>query len=347
MPTLSADDRAGSEAMLRHGSKSFFAASLLLPRRVRGPATALYAFCRAADDAVDGEGRGPAAAVDALKARLDRIYEGRPRDLLVDRAFASVVEAHAIPRALPDSLIEGFAWDAEGRRYPDLASLEAYALRVAGSVGLMMALVMGCRDEAALARAADLGIAMQYTNIARDVGEDARAGRLYLPADWLAGAGVDPDAFLADPKPSPALFAVVRRLLATADRHYAAARAGIDLLPRPCRPAILAASLVYGDIGTRLRAAGCDPLAGRTVVPKARKAMLIARACAGAFVATRPSHAPAPPAARALVLTVAEAQPPPSPARLGPERLIDILTALETRNRQAANLRPTRMRIAR
>ena len=99
---------------------------------------------------------------------------------------------------MPDALFEGLQWDCEGRRYEDLEALHAYAARVAGAVGVMMALLMGVRDADALARACDLGVAMQLTNIARDVGEDARAGRLYLPLDWLREAGLDPAAFLAD-----------------------------------------------------------------------------------------------------------------------------------------------------
>ncbi len=98
-----------------------------------------------------------------------------------------------------DALLEGFAWDAAGRRYDTLDDLLDYAARVAGAVGAMMAVLMGVRDPALLARACDLGVAMQLTNIARDVGEDARAGRLYLPLAWLREAGIDPDAFLADP----------------------------------------------------------------------------------------------------------------------------------------------------
>ena len=98
-----------------------------------------------------------------------------------------------IPRALPEALLEGFAWDAAGRRYETLDEVEHYAARVAGCVGAMMTLVMGRRDPAILARACDLGVAMQLTNICRDVGEDARAGRLYLPLAWLRDNGIDPD----------------------------------------------------------------------------------------------------------------------------------------------------------
>ena len=142
-------DLAACRTMLRGGSRTFFAASLVLPRRVREPASALYGFCRLADDAIDGEG-GRAAALARLRERLARAYERRPLPLPADRALADVVSRFAIPQALPEALLEGFAWDAEGRRYEDLPALFAYAARVAGSVGAMMAMLMGVRARMAV-----------------------------------------------------------------------------------------------------------------------------------------------------------------------------------------------------
>ncbi|MBD0273222.1 MAG: phytoene/squalene synthase family protein, partial [Acetobacteraceae bacterium] len=273
-----AADLAACRALLRGGSRSFHAASLLLPARVRAPATALYAFCRLADDAVDLDGGRP-AAVARLRERLARAYEGRPLPIPADRAFAAVVSRHGIPRALPEALLEGLAWDAEGgRRYEDLPALEAYAARVAGSVGCMMAVLMGVRDRGALARACDLGVAMQLTNIARDVGEDARAGRLYLPQRWLREGGVDPDAWLARPAFDPALAAVVRRLLRAADELYHRAGAGIAALPAGCRPGIRAAGLLYAGIGREVERRGFDSVGARARVPGSRKAALLLRA---------------------------------------------------------------------
>ena len=202
-------DLAACQAAIRTGSLSFHAASKLLPGKVRDPALALYAFCRIADDAVD-EGHDKAHAVLTLRDRLDLIYEGRPRNAAADRAFASVVEDFDMPRALPEALLEGLAWDAVGRRYDDLSGVLSYSARVAAAVGAMMCVLMRVRNADALARACDLGLAMQLTNIARDVGEDAREGRLFLPQDWLADEGVDPAAFLADPKPNPAIARVTK-----------------------------------------------------------------------------------------------------------------------------------------
>ncbi|AKT37311.1 phytoene/squalene synthase family protein [Chondromyces crocatus] len=280
MPRRSSDaeaDLAACKAILQQGSKSFAAASLLLPERVRNPAAAVYAFCRVADDAVD-EGVGGLDAVRALEGRLARACAGTPDDGPVDRALARVIEAHQLPRVFLEALLEGFAWDAEGRRYETLSALNAYAARVAGAVGAVMATLMGVRSARALARACDLGVAMQLTNVARDVGEDARRGRLYLPEAWLREAGIAPETWLSAPFFDARVGLLVARLLGTAEALYRRADAGIAMLPRDCRPAIRSASLIYGDIGRVIAAQGFDSVSGRAVTSKRRKGVLLLRA---------------------------------------------------------------------
>ncbi len=280
MPPASPDpDLAACRRLLRAGSRTFFLASLLLPRGVRDDATALYAFCRLADDAVDVEPR-PGDALAQLRERLARVYQGRPLPQPADRALAAVVARCDIPRVLPEALLEGFAWDAEGRRYDDLAGVCAYSARVAGTVGAMMAMIMGVRDRDVAARACDLGVAMQLTNIVRDVGEDARAGRLYLPLAWLREAGIDPDAWLARPAPSAALGAVVQRLLAFADTLYWRAAAGIGRLPASCQPGMHAARVLYAEIGREVERRGLDPVSQRAVVAFSRKLQVLTAALA-------------------------------------------------------------------
>jgi 15-cis-phytoene synthase len=270
-------DMAACRSHLRDGSRTFYAASFLLPRKVREPASALYAFCRLADDAVDVQG-GSFAAVETLRRRLERAYCGKPFDNAIDRAFARTIELTAIPRELPEALIDGLAWDAEGRRYEQFSDLAAYAARVAGTVGAMMAVIMGAREPHVIARATDLGVAMQLTNIARDVGEDARAGRIYLPLSWLRSAGIDPDAWLEHQQFSPALASVVQRLLDAADALYERAESGIAGLPRACRPGIRAARLLYAEIGNELRRGELDSVTRRVFVPTALKLRRLARA---------------------------------------------------------------------
>jgi 15-cis-phytoene synthase len=328
-------DLEACRTLMRGGSKSFFTASLLLPARVRAPATGLYAFCRVADDAIDGSAE-PARAVEQLRQRLDAVYAGRPGPELADRALTCVVERHQIPRLLLDALIEGFEWDVAGHHYETIEDLHAYGARVAGTVGAMMALVMETRGPLALARACELGVAMQLTNIARDVGEDARLGRLYLPAQWMREAGLDPEAWRAQPVFDARLGSVVQRLIEESERLYARAECGVPALPRDCRPGIQAARLVYGEIGQALQRAGLDSVNRRTVVPRSRQLKLVVRSLLSTVVP--PGHPltaggalPPLPAVRFLVDAAASEQ---LPQRTFYQRTVRVLDLLERQERQ-------------
>jgi phytoene synthase len=268
--------------ILERGSKSFAAAGRLLPAEVRGDVAVFYAFCREADDAIDFA-KEPARASAALHGRLDAIFAGEPGPNPVDRALSQVARARNLPRAPFDGLLEGFAWDAEGRRYETLSEVRSYAVRVASTVGVVMTRILGRSEPHVLARAADLGIAMQLTNIARDVGEDARAGRLYLPREWFREAGVDADAWRARPEATPEVRAMVRRLLGEAELSYARADAGIPSLPAGVRPAIYAARRIYAAIGEEIRRADYDSVSARRGTSAATKARHILAALPGAF----------------------------------------------------------------
>ena len=288
-------DLALCRQMIRQGSKSFHMASLLLPNIYRQHARALYGFCRMADDLVD-HATSPVEAVEQLSQRLNAIYAGAPADNPTDRAFADVVLRFAIPRAVPDALIEGFVWDAQGHHYQTQSDITAYGVRVAGTVGVMMALIMGERRPEALARAIDLGVAMQFSNIARDVEEDQKLGRQYLPGEWL-GEGA--------PK-------AATRLVQEAETIYARAASGIAQLPRSCRASINAARLLYREIGL---VAQHQNHKGRAIVSTARKLKLVAYA----ILQTpwlRPKHpTPCLPEGQFLLDAVAEAPAPQSAAK--------------------------------
>lgn len=332
---LASADLQACVAMMQGGSKTFFAASRLLPLRVRAGAIALYAFCRVADDLVDQPGGGE-ASVRVLHARLDRIYASTPTDCVEDHALSLLVQQTALPRHLLDALLEGFAWDAAGRTYETIEDVHAYGARVAGSVGAMMCWIMGQQQPATLARACELGVAMQLTNIARDVGEDARNARLYLPRAWLREAGLEPEEWLRAPSASPALRSVVARLLDEADSLYQRAIHGVAELPADCRAAILAAGQIYAEIGHQLRREGLDSVNHRTVVSTSRKLMLLASSWGQVRWIRQQLQPPSPLAAIAALVDGCAGQRPQVamsgfPNRALPQRVAWVFDLLERR----------------
>jgi phytoene synthase len=146
---------------------------------------------------------------------------------------------------------------------------------VAGTVGAMMAMLMDVRDERQFAAACDMGVAMQLSNIARDVGEDAANGRLYLPRQWMREAGIEPDGWLCAPVFDARIGDIVQRLLTFADDLYHRAGAGVDRLPLRCRPGMHAARLLYQKIGHQVRRQGLDSISRRAIVPPGRKLMTL------------------------------------------------------------------------
>jgi phytoene synthase len=327
------------KAAIAEGSYSFHAASKLLPARVRDPALALYAFCRVADDEVDFGANKPAAVL-ALRDRLDLAYAGRPRNAPADRAMAALIETWDMPRALPEALLEGLAWDGMERRYATLSDLRAYSARVASAVGAMMCVLMGVRDTHALARACDLGVAMQLTNIARDVGEDARARRLYLPTDWLDEAGMEADEIFALGTADPRVRRMVRRLLAEANRLYFRSEPGIARLPLAARPGIYAARYCYDAIGRKLGRVGHDSITRRVYTTRTHKIGLLGLSLlrAGASVVTPQNPVLfAPPLPEVAFLVEAAAHPDPAKSGWG-DNLLSVLTQLESRERDRRGL---------
>lgn len=317
---------------IRTGSLSFHAASKLLPASVRDPALALYAFCRLADDEVD-EGSEKGKAVIELQERLDLAYAGTPKNAPEDRAFAAIIEQFDMPRALPEALLEGLAWDAVERRYHTLSDVREYSSRVASAVGAMMCVLMRVRDPDALARACDLGVAMQLTNIARDVGEDARAGRIYLPLDWLAEDGIDLQEFFDAPQASPEVRRMVRRLLAEARRLYIRSEAGIAKLPLSARTGIFAARYIYDGIGASVRRNGHDSINVRARTNKAQKIKFIGmagvRATGSILLPRSPVIFAKPLPEVAFLVDAAAHRPNLAPTRLG--GLMEVMAELRAR----------------
>jgi phytoene synthase len=283
-----------SRETIRKGSSSFAAAARLFEARTRDDASMLYAWCRYCDDQIDGQELGHGdAAIDAAtqRERLDALIRktraalaGAPvADDAVFAAFQRVALTHEIPATHPLDHLEGFRMDVEGRTYRTFDDVLVYCYHVAGVVGVMMAMIMGVRDAPTLRRAADLGLGFQLTNIARDVVEDAARGRVYLPLDWLAEAGV-PEGKVADPQYRAAVHSVTSRLLAAAEPYYDSARWGLRRLPFRSAWAIAAARGVYREIGRSVNRADAEAMAQRAVVGSWKKLQLI---LAGGLVAAR------------------------------------------------------------
>ena len=280
---------AQAEATIAKGSKSFAAAARLFGSDTRASAMMLYAWCRHCDDVVDDQilgfaRRSPIGGIDA-EARLAELetktlaaIRGRHTGEGPFDAIGDVALRHRLPEALPLQHLAGFRMDVEGRRYETLRDTLDYCYHVAGAVGVMMALVMGvgrAKRETAevtetLDRASDLGIAFQLTNIARDVSEDFRAGRLYLPREWLTEMGIGPDE-LGEPCHRETLALLVSRLVDLAEAYYASAIHGLSALPPRAAWAVATAHGVYREIGTILKRRGSEALDARAKTGAARK----------------------------------------------------------------------------
>ena len=284
---------AASKESIVKGSKSFRSASRLFDAEVREDAWLLYAWCRRCDDEIDGQDHGfghEDLSPEEQQRRLTRLYDltrralaGEAMDDQTFAAFQRVALRHRLPDRWPLDLLDGFAMDVEHRQYRTIDDVMTYCWHVAGVVGVMMARVMHVSDSAVLRRAQDLGLAFQLTNISRDVIEDAEGGRVYLPAQWLIEAGLEPTAeAVADPANRQAVHAVTTRLLSVAEPYYDSARDGLRGLPFRSSMAIAAARGVYREIGRKVVRGGSDVWKARVSVGKPMKLWLFGR---GALIA--------------------------------------------------------------
>lgn len=271
------------------GSKSFATASKLFDARTRRSALMLYAWCRHCDDVIDGQVLGfhhPATSsgsaaqrLEMLKIQTQRAFAGEEMQEPAFAAFQEVATRHKIPPSLAFDHLEGFAMDVRETHYETFDDTLRYCYHVAGVVGLMMARVMGVHDESVLDRACDLGLAFQLTNIARDIVEDAQAGRCYLPANWLAAEGMHAVDIL-DPAYREPLARLARRLVAEAEPYYASARAGLTGLPLRSAWAIASAHGVYREIGVKVSAAGARAWDTRQGTSRVEKVGLLIKGAA-------------------------------------------------------------------
>jgi len=277
------------DAIARH-SRSFNLASRLLDPKTATAVATLYAWCRHADDAIDDS--PPAeqpARLRELRTSLALAYgSSLPRAEQWQR-FQRLVAEYRVPIAYPQALLDGMEMDVARQRYRTTDELDGYCYRVAGVVGVMLCHVFGVRRASALRSAAHLGMAMQLTNICRDVMEDWQRGRLYIPDDLLTACGAgDLREKLDEPLPPSARAALalaMQRLLARADVWYASADSALTALPFRAQLATRAARLIYARIGHELARRQHDVFAGRAVVPGLTKLFLVVKAVFASLVA--------------------------------------------------------------
>jgi 15-cis-phytoene synthase len=250
---------------------SFYYSFLFLPEPRRRAITALYAFCREVDDVVD-ETNDPGIARTKLawwRNEVAQIYHGRPQHP-VARALADVVEPHGLEEARLQEVIDGMEMDLDYSAYPDFKALMVYCHRVAGVVGTMAAQIFGYSDPRTLDYAEDLGLAFQLTNIIRDVGEDARRGRIYLPLHELAQFGVTADD-IAQARESPAFRELMEFQIERAHGYYEQALAKLPSADRKAQRAGLVMAAIYRTLLEEIRADGSRVLTQRTALTPLRK----------------------------------------------------------------------------
>ena len=294
------------QSIIQKNSKSFDFASRFLPSAARADAAVLYAWCRHVDDSIDEVDISKMPeALEALHKELNAVYALEPLSIetqvilsenLVLSAFRTLVKRLRIPKHYPLELIKGMRMDVEATQYIELSDLYLYCYRVARVVGLMMCYVLRVNHPQALLKAAYLGLAMQLTNICRDVNEDWARGRLYLPLHMLCSGSpaqlqiLSPSAsskinqrFAQNSIPSlmvEAIQVVTSDLLKLADQFYQRGFSGLKYLPWQSSLAIHAAGLIYRDIGRIILAQSCDPNQPRAVTSKWRKVVLSLKAIA-------------------------------------------------------------------
>jgi phytoene synthase len=250
---------------------SFYYSFLFLPPERRRAITALYAFCREVDDVVD-ECNDPQVAADKLvwwRAELDGLYAGQPQHP-VTRALQAVLPRFKLPREQLLEIIDGMEMDLRQTRYLDFKALSLYCYRVASVVGLLAAEIFGYTDQRTLEYAHDLGMAFQLTNIIRDVGEDARRGRVYLPMDELKRFDV-PVADILNARHSDNFRRLMEFQIERAEGYYAQAMSELPDADRKTQRPGLVMAAIYRALLDEIKRDGCLVLNQRTSLTSLRK----------------------------------------------------------------------------
>lgn len=269
--------RQSAKRSIQKGSKSFALASLLFANAQKEAAWHLYAWCRHCDDQVDLANTKEQAdrQIEQCREMTESCYG---RAVLTQdpwAGFQAIVSQYKIPRQFPMDLLRGCKTDVNLQVIATWDELLDYCYCVAGTVGAMMTHIMGVAGPKTERHAIDLGIAMQLTNIARDVREDFERGRIYIPNTWLNELAVEPSQLL-HPDSRPPVKQLVERLLSLAEGYYKSGINGLRFLPWRSRCAVSAALWIYRDIGRQIYSGDANILERRVYVTQARKIWLLA-----------------------------------------------------------------------
>ncbi len=280
----SSELKLASKKKIQKGSKSFSLAGMLLPQEKREDAFLLYNWCRYCDDEID---ESPIDQVPQrliyLKQQTQRAFLNEPDMEPAFAALSSVFHKYSIPEHYPLELLEGMRMDVEKVEYKTLQDLELYCYRVAGVVGLMMSHIIGVSHEKALQHACDMGLAMQLTNIARDIGSDYENQRIYLPQTWLQEMQIPEDELMKETHRQK-LVILVQRLLEQADRYYESGDQGIVFLQWRVAIAIQSARNIYSQIGKMLLKKGAKAWDQRQFTSKRMKIFLVVKSAIQVFI---------------------------------------------------------------
>lgn len=259
-------------------SKSFFLSSAMLPKEKRWDTYALYSFCRFADNIVDNPRnrsvRDLIDEVNYMEKELKLAFKYGESEHPIIKPLVNVLLKHDMPIEYPLELLEGVKMDLEKDRYNTFDELYTFAYRVAGVVGLMMTYLLGFQDKSALKYAEKLGIAMQLTNILRDIKEDKDMGRIYMPLEEIKRFGLTENDFFNE-NMNDAMYKFIRFQVKRANKYYHEAHDGIKMLNKDSQFAIYAASKIYQGILIKIEARHFNPFLGRVFVNQGKKFLIL------------------------------------------------------------------------
>lgn len=268
-----------AQAITRDCAKTFYFASHFLSAQKRRAAYSVYAICRLSDDSVDNQPSDQARQrIKRVAEKINLAFSQSRLDNGLLLAFRQTISKYKIPRQYFEQLIEGMYLDLQKTRYRDFGQLYDYCYKVAGVVGLIMLKIFGCRSRLAERHAVDLGIAMQLTNILRDIKEDSARGRIYLPEEEMQRFGVSTEDISGE-KLSPNLIALLKSQIARARYYYAVSASGIKFIEEPsARFVVRAMKQIYSAILTVIEQNNYNVFTRRAQVTTGTKLYLAAKA---------------------------------------------------------------------